>query len=81
MASERDARKAWQDYEQALKSLGAHTVAVARLGRTSRKTFGLVASFARPPANAPRTVDVVKGKKKVSVPVMILMAGRADRRD
>jgi hypothetical protein len=76
MASEREAIVAQIQFEQHLRSLGAHSVVVARLGRRARKTFGLIALFQTPPRNTPRTVDVVVADKKVAIPVVAIVTER-----
>jgi Flp pilus assembly protein TadG len=75
MASETAANLARDQIADALAASGAHAIAVGQVTRRGRKTFAVIASFARPPATRPKPeVTVTIAGRRVKVPVVVKIA-------
>ena len=79
MASEREALCALEAHSEHLRALGARTMTVGKIGRESRKTYGIVALFDDVPRAVPKTLDVKVSKKVVAVPIVATSAPLHER--
>ena len=70
MATERQAHQARERHSALLRSLGAHAIAVDRIVRNGRRTFGVVAFFDRARRDVPKRLAIKSGGKTVSVPLI-----------
>ena len=70
MATERQANQAREHHSAFLRSLGAHAIAVDRIVRNGRRTFGVVAFFERAHRKLPKTLAIKGGRTTVSVPLV-----------
>jgi hypothetical protein len=76
VATEKHADLARERHSAYLRSLGAHAIAVNRVRRGGRQTYGVIALFDKPPRAVPETLSVKAGGKTVAVPLVARKAPR-----
>jgi len=76
MATERHADLARARHSRYLRSLGAHAIAVDKVARKGRRTYGVVAFFDNTPCSVPETLPIKTGGKTVVVPLAVRKAPR-----
>lgn len=70
VASEKDADLARQTHEAFLRDLGAHGITIDEIKRKGSKSFAVVALFENEPVQMPDTLEIRKGKKTLTVPLV-----------
>ena len=74
MATEREANRAREQHSDTLRGMGAHAIMVDEVKRGGEPTFAVIALFEKKPADAPKVLEVVKGKTRVQVPLVVRAA-------
>jgi hypothetical protein len=75
MATLRAAQSARKRHAVALTKLGAHAIAVEGVStKSGRKKFVVVAFFKSKPSDAPESLEVRQGGKRINVPLVIKVA-------
>ena len=76
MATEREANLAREQHSDDLRKLGAHAIAVDPVKRGGEETYAVIASFETKPEDAPKTLEVKRGRKTVKVPLVVRVEGK-----
>jgi hypothetical protein len=70
MASEKEADLAREQHSDYLRNLGAHGVTVDEIKRKGEKSFAVVALFDVEPEQMPDALEVRRGNKTLTVPLV-----------
>jgi hypothetical protein len=76
VATLREANLAREEHSERLRAMGAHAVMVDQVPGSAGTGYAVYASFERPPARPPKTLEVKVAGKPVQVP---LIAQKAER--
>lgn len=74
MANEKEANLAREQHADFLHQLGAHGVTIDELNTGGEKTFAVIALFDQKPDEMPETLEVKRGKKTLTVPLVARIA-------
>ncbi|HVQ36303.1 MAG TPA: hypothetical protein VMS31_02140 [Pyrinomonadaceae bacterium] len=70
MASEKEADLAREEHADFLHDLGAHGITIDEIKREGAKSFAVVALFEDQPKQMPDTLEIKRGKKTLTVPLV-----------
>lgn len=70
-----EAREQHSEYLQ--KDLGAHAILVDKVKEKGKDTFGVIALSEQVPQNPPKSLEIVKGGKKMKVPLRVAKTRKA----
>lgn len=70
MANEKEANLAREHHADFLQKLGAHGVTIDEVKSSGETTFAVIALFDEKPAEMPESLEVKRGKKTLTVPLV-----------
>ena len=70
MANEKEANLARDQHADFLHKLGAHGITIDEMKKSGEKTFAVIALFEQQPEEIPATLEVKRGKKVMTVPLV-----------
>lgn len=70
MANEEQANLARTQHADFLRKLGAHGVTIDEMKKSGEKTFAVIAFFEHQPEELPDTLEIKRGKKVMTVPLV-----------
>lgn len=74
MANEEEANLAREKHADFLHKLGAHGIRVDEMKTQGEKTFAVIALFDHQPEEIPDTLEIKRGKKVMTVPLVARVA-------
>jgi hypothetical protein len=74
VANEKEANLAREQHADFLRDLGAHGITIDEMKQQGEQTFAVVALFDHPPGQIPDTLEIKRGKKVKTVPLVARFA-------
>jgi hypothetical protein len=74
MANEEQANLAREQHADFLRDLGAHGITIDEMKQRGEKTFAVIALFDHQPEEIPDTLEIKRGKKVMTVPLVARVA-------
>ena len=74
MANEKEANLAREQHADFLRDLGAHGITIDEMKQRGEQTFAVVALFDHAPEQIPDTLEIKRGKKVMTVPLVARFA-------
>jgi len=74
MANEEQANLAREQHADFLRNLGAHGITIDEMKQRGEKTFAVIALFDHQPEEIPDTLEIKRGKKVMTVPLVARVA-------